>query len=153
MRQFFTALILFSVTTSFAQTSKQIDSVSLCFNSYKVPTGCAAPSEYQLECDDYKMIWLYVTEDMLQTMPAQFVDQVTEGMKKVKKETITCYLLDKEVQGYKLSYKRDNETAYQLIAYGVVNGQPVIVQVGLTNDPKTNEDIPEFPRQIIRLTK
>jgi hypothetical protein len=127
--------------------------LTFCFNKYKVPNGCTAESEYQIKGDNYSMVWLYMTEQMLQSMPDQFVNQMAGQMKKFKKETITCYLLDEEVKSYKISYKKDNGIGYQLIAYGVVNGQPVLVQLSLDNEPKTNEDIPDFPRQIIRLTK
>ena len=94
-----------------------------------------------------------MNDQMLQVMPDQFVNQMAGQMKKFKKEPITCYLLDKEVKGYKISFKKDKVIGYQLIAYGVANGQPVLVQLSLDKEPKTNDDIPIFPRQIIRLTK
>jgi hypothetical protein len=153
MRQLLTVLVLFFSATSFGQNSNQVDSVTFCFNKYKVPTGCTAQSEYQVQCDNYSIQWLYMNEQMLQSMPDQFVNQMSGQMKKFKKEPITCYMLDKEVKGYKISFKKDDGTGYQLIAYGVANGQPVLVQLSLNNEPKTNDDIPQFPRQIIRLTK
>ena len=140
-------------TTSFGQTSTKIDSLTFCFNRYKVPTGCSAESEYQAKCDNYSIVWLYMNDQMLQVMPDQFINQMSSQLKKFKKEPITCYLLNREVKGYKISYKGDNGLGYQLIAYGVANGQPVLVQLSLDKEPKTNEDIPEFPREIIRLTK
>ena len=153
MRKFLTALFFVSSAASFGQTTNQVDSLTFCFNKYKVPAGCLAESEYQVKCDNYSIVWLYMNEQMLQSMPDQFVSQLSGQMKKFKKESIICYLLDKEVKGYKISFKNDNGTAYQLIAYGDVNGQPVLVQLSLNNEPKTNQDIPDFPRQIIRLTK
>ena len=74
-------------------------------------------------------------------------------LKKFRKEAISCYLLFNPAKGYKLSYKVDDGTVYQLIAYGIANEQPVIVQLTLDKEPKSNEDIPEFARQMIRLTK
>ena len=132
MRQFLTVLLVFFSATLFGQTTNQIDSVTFCFNKYKVPTGCTAQSEYQVQCDNYSIVWLYMNEQMLQSMPDQFVNQMAGQMKK---------------------FKKDNGTGYQLIAYGVANGQPVLVQLSFNNELKTNDDIPEFPRQIIRLTK
>lgn len=153
MRQFFSALFILFAATSFGQTSTKVDSLTFCFYKYKVPSGCTAESEYQVKCDNYSIGWLYMTEQMLQSMPDQLVSQLSGQMKKFKKEAITCYLLDKEVKGYKISFKKDNGTGYQLIAYGIVNGQPVLVQLSLDNEPKTNDDISDFPRQIIKLTK
>jgi hypothetical protein len=153
MRQFLLGFFVLIGAISFGQTSTKIDSLTFCFNKYKVPTGCAAESEYQIKCDNYSMVWLYMNEQMLQVMPDQFVNQMPGQLKKFKKEPITCYLLDKEVKGYKISFKTDNGTGHQLIAYGVANGQPVLVQLSLDNEPKTNDNIPDFPKQIIRLTK
>jgi hypothetical protein len=153
MRQFLTALFILFAATSFGQASTKIDSLTFCFYKYKLPTGCTAESEYQVKCDNYSIGWLYMNEQMLQSMPDQFVSQMSGQMKKFKNEAITCYLLDKKVKGYKISFEKDNGTGYQLIAYGIVNGRPVLVQLSLNNEPKINDDIPEFPPQIIKLTK
>jgi len=153
MRYFFITLFIFIRSTSFGQTSTKIDSVTFCFTKYKVPTVCTAESEYQVKCDNYSISWLYMNDQMLQVIPDQFVNQMAGQMKYFKKEPIICYMLDKEVKGYKISFKKDKGTGYQLWAYGVANGQPVLVQLALDNEPKINDDIPSFPRQIIRLSK
>ena len=74
-------------------------------------------------------------------------------MKKFKKEPVTCYLLDNQVKGYKISFKTDQGTGYQLMAYGMANEQLVLVQLSLDKEPKTGEDIPSFARQMISLSK
>jgi len=153
MKRFLTALLFLFSAASFGQTKKQIDSVTFCFHKYKVPAGCTALSEYQLKGDNYSIIWIYASEDMLQDMTDQFLSQMDGNMKKFTKQPITCYLLNNEVKGYRISYEKGAGTGYQLVAYGVANGQPVIVQLNLDKEPLTNEDIPEFPRQIIQLTK
>ena len=152
MKQLFTTIFLFFSIVSFGQATKKVDSLSFCRNRYAVPQGCVAESEYQVECDNYSIVWLYMKEEMLTAMPDQFIDQMAVQMKKFKKTPITCYLLGKEVKGYKISFKGDKGTRHQLIAYGTANGQPVMVQLSLNEEPKTNDDIPQFPRQIIRLT-
>ena len=152
MKQILTILFLTVAVISYGQTAKQIDSLSFCHNKYKAPAGCKTESEYQLQCNDYSIQWLYMNDEMLKTMPDQFVSQLAGQMQKFKKESITPLLLDKEVKGYKISFKSDNGISYQVIAYGVVNGQPVLVQLSLDKEPKTNDDIPEFARQLIKLT-
>jgi hypothetical protein len=153
MKQFLTSIFILFAAAAIGQTSKKIDTLSFCYIKYKLPAGCTAESEYQVKCDDYSMTWLYMTPQMLQSMPDQVVNQMAGQMKKIKKEAITCYLLDNQVKGYKISFKNDKGTGYQLLAYGFANEQPVLVQLSLDKEPKTNEDIPEFPRQMIRLSK
>ena len=110
-------------------------------------------SENQVKCDDYSMTWIYLTPQTLQTKPNQILDQMAGQLKKFKKEPVTCFLLDNQVKGYKINYKTDQGTGHQLMAYGYANEQLVLVQLSLGKEPKTNEDIPVFPRQMIRLSK
>ncbi|MCX6290820.1 MAG: hypothetical protein NT126_03560 [Bacteroidetes bacterium] len=136
-----------------AQEQKQIDSLSFCKHKYLLPAGCKAESEYQLECDEYSMQWLYMNDAMLKTMPDHVVAQLQEQMRNFTKEPITPSLLDNKVMGYKVSYRVNNVTLYQIIAYGVVNAQPVLLQLTLKKDPLTNNSLPEFVRQIVKLGK
>ena len=153
MKQILIFLFLFTAATSFAQTPGKGDTISFCFIKYKIPAGCSAASEYQVKCDDYSMTWIYLTPQTFQTMPDQIIGQMAGQMKKFKKEPVTCYLLDTQVKGYKISFKTDQGTGHQLMAYGFANEQLVLVQLSLDKEPKTNEDIPAFPRQMIRLSK
>ncbi|HET7001786.1 MAG TPA: hypothetical protein VFI33_10770 [Puia sp.] len=153
MKQILFFSFLFIFTNSFAQTPFNGDTVNFCFIKYKVPEGCKATSEYQVKCDQYSMTWIYLTPQIFQTMPDQVINQMAGQMKKFKKEPVTCYLLGNPVKGYKISYKTDEGTGHQLIASGMANEQLVLVQLSLDREPKTDDDIPAFPRQIIRLSK
>ena len=126
------ALLTITSFVSYGQTAKRIDTVSFCRNKYPVPTDCTAESEYQVKCDNYSMAWIYMNEQMLQSMPEQFVNQMAQQMKDLKKEPVNCYLLSKEAKGFRLSFKtKSGEKGYQHIGYGTANGQPVIVQLTL----------------------
>ena len=153
MKKFLFFLFFFIAASSFAQTPGKRDTISFCFIKYKIPAGCTAASEYQVKCDDYSMTWIYLTPQSFQTMPDQIVDQMAGQMKKFKKEPVTCYLFDNPVKGYKISFKTEQGTGHQLMAYGMANEQLVLVQLSLDREPKTDDDIPAFPRQIIRLSK
>jgi len=150
MKQFLIFSLLFAVTTSFAQTG---DTINFCFMKYKIPAECKAVSESQVKCDDYSMSWVYLTPQTFQTTPDQVINQMAGQMKKFKKEPVTCYLLGNQVKGYKISFKTDQGTAHQLLAWGLANEQLVLVQLSLNKEPKTNEDIPAFPGQLISLSK
>ncbi|HEY2648448.1 MAG TPA: hypothetical protein VGI38_04615 [Puia sp.] len=153
MKQFLAFSFLLIAMSSFGQSTDKADTISFCFIKLKLPPECKAASEYQIKCDDYSMSWVYLTPQTLHTMPDQLISQMAGQMKKFKKETITCYLMDNPVKGYKISFRTDQGMGHQLIAYGFANEQLVLVQLSLDKEPKTNEDIPAFPRQLIRLSK
>ena len=119
-----------------------------------MPEGCTAQSEYQVTCDNYSMTWLYMTASMFdQHLPDQFIDQMAAQVKIIKKDSINCYLLGVAAKGCLISFKKGTGKAFQVIAYGIVNHQPVLVQLLLDKEPIKNEDIPEFPGHFIQLTK
>jgi hypothetical protein len=153
MKKFLILSFLFTTATSFAQTPGNGDTISFCFTKYKIPAGCKAASEYQVTCDDYSMTWIYLNPQTFQTTPDQILNKMAGEMKKFKKEPVTCFLLGNQVKGYKISYKIDQGTGHQLMAWGFANEQLVLVQLSLNKEPKTNEDIPAFPEQMIRLSK
>ena len=153
MKQLLVILCILLATNAVGQTNKN-DTVTFCYIKYPVPAGCKSEPLPSVQCDGWKMTWIYLTPEMLQTFPDQLVNKIAGQFKKFKKEAIDCYLLFNPAKGYLLSFKTDNGTSvYQLIVYGVANEQPVIVQLSLNKEPESNEDIPEFARQMIRLTK
>jgi hypothetical protein len=152
MKSIFTSILSLLAAVTIAQTSAKSDTVKFCYIKYALPAGCSATSESQVKCDDYSMSWIYLSYSQLQSVPGQTIDNLSHQLKKFKKEAIACYLLDAPVKGYKINYKTDQGTVYQLMAYGVANEQPVILQLILNKEPKSNDDIPAFARQIIRFS-
>jgi hypothetical protein len=152
MKKFLIIFLVLFATTAFAQENKPVDSVEFCTVKYKVPKDGVAKFPTEIKGDNYRMIWLYMKPELFKTLPEQFIGQLGAQMSEFNKVPVTVYLLNKQATGYKISFKKDNELHHQIIAYGVVNGQPVLVQLSLNTEPKTNNDIPEFPRQIVSLT-
>jgi hypothetical protein len=153
MKQFLFFSLLFIAAGSRAQTLDKGDTISFCFVKFKIPAGCKAASEYQVKCADCSMTWTYLTPQTIQTMPDQVISQLAAQAKKFKKEPLTCYLLGNQAKGYRISFKTDQGTSHQLMAWGYANEQLVLVQLSLDKEPKTDEDIPTFPGQIIRFSK
>ncbi len=145
-------VFLFFMNPLFAQKEKLLDSVSFCHIKYAVPSGCMAEHEYMVRCNDYTMTWLYMTEEMMSTMPDNAIKQLQKKMLDFKKEPIACNILGTTSRGYRVSYRKDKGgTVYQVICYGIVNNQPVLIQLYLDNERKTNSDFPPFPQQIISI--
>jgi hypothetical protein len=153
MKQILILSLLFIAASSYGQTPSQGDTVSFCFIKYKIPAECKKESEFQVKCNDYSMSWIYLNRETILTTPGQMIDQMAGQLKKFKKEAITCYLLDNQAKGYKISFRTDQGTSHQLMAYGYANEQFVLVQLSLDKEPKSDEDIPAFARQMIRLSK
>jgi len=152
MKSFLTILAIFFSAVVFAQTNLQEPSVIFCTYKCKVPEGSTTTSENKIRGNNYSMDWNYVSEEKLKGIENEYI-AMASMLGKFKKKRITCYLLDKQVEGYKVSYQDLTGTTHQIYASGVVDGKAVSLLLSLNNEPYTNSDLPEFSQQILRLTK
>lgn len=151
MRIILSILLVCSSLIPFAQTNS--DSISICKISLKVPDSITVNSEYEIRGKDFSMNWLYMEKNLLDTVPKLFVNQMAQKQQKFSKTPIKLFILDEPANGFKISYDQENHKAYQIIAYGKVNEQPVMIQLLMQKDPKNNTALPAFVRKIIRLEK
>ena len=146
----FTGFLLTFISWS-ASATDITDSVRFCFRNYPVPKACTVSSATEIRSVSGNLSWVYVEKDnllfswnallnKLQTYPA------------FSRERLRCILAGREVNGYRVSYQKEGKTMYQLIAYGIVNNQPVLVQLNTNKNPLTNKDLPDFAKQFILLT-
>lgn len=155
MKVFLVVVVFMFASMANAQTAKSVDELSFAAKTFKTPGGCQAPSPFQLQCADYSMVWIYMNTEMLKTMPEQAIDQLSTQLKDFKKKEIAVFLMGEKVKGYKITFKNqtDGKNGYQIVAYGVVNQQPLLFQLSLEKDPTKNAELPEFTRQIVGLEK
>lgn len=97
---------------------------------------------------------MYLDYPMLKGFPDQFVRQLEKKHKHTEKQPLECFILETPAKGYRLSYPTEaGGMTYELVAYGIAKGQPVMVQVTLETDPDKTADLPALAQQIIRLPK
>ena len=123
--------------------------VDFCFRKISVPDGCTIASEYQIKNEQTNFSWIYVSEDNLLFASNGLMSKL-ETYAGFTKERIGCYLLGHKVNGYRVSYTYEAKKMYQIIAYGIVNNQPVLVQLKSTKNPVQNTDLPDFALQFLR---
>lgn len=132
----------------------RVTKLSFCGDDYSIPYGCEAKSKHKVDCGECKMSWSYVDGKMLNYMAEEAAQELERSNYKSKREYISCFLTDTEVNAFKITRFVNGEVdACQIIAYGIVNEHPVLVQLYVAGEIKTNESIPETMRRMIRLTK
>lgn len=147
---------------------KSIDSFTFCNVSYKIARDCDKkdqsnccsadlnPYNLQLACyNGTGLSWNYFNTEWnarqsFESIPAQWMQQ----MKKLSSENITCLLVNQKVPANKIIYEtKQGHQGYCIITYGVINGQPVLVQLLSSKELKKNKDIQPVFQQIIRLAE
>ena len=144
------------------------DSFAFCFIKFKIPricdsedqSNCCAVTEYpansfmqenQLGCSNGNAIyWTYFKTE--QIAKSNFENKL--GMDYYKCRRITCYLNGKKTKGYKLICKlSEGKYFFQILTYGFVNGQSVLVRLVTLNEIKKDKQIQPAFKQILRLRK
>jgi hypothetical protein len=127
----------------------RVTELNFCGKKFPVPSGCRAYSATQLTCDDYQMEWWYVKATTLNDVAEQLIQQLERKKHRVKAKT-TCYLMNHKATGYRLRPRHSAGGEYTLVTYGIINRQPVIVNLTLNREPRSTSDLPRFVRQIIQ---
>jgi hypothetical protein len=179
MRHFFTAIFILFFSTAFGQVAKidssfafttnsmqvsRIDSFVFASRTYAIPRDCDKKDQSnccsylsnpgQVGCNNgtslgwYFMPTLNIAKENVESIASQWEKQ----MKTFSKKKIICYLLDKEVEGFNISYStKDGNKGSLIITSGVVDGKAVVLELGSQKELKKNNDIQPVFRQILKL--
>jgi hypothetical protein len=151
-------LLLITLFVSFAasaQSPAPAAKVDFCGQQYDVPATATLVSPYEVKGPDFGLLLMYVNyADFRRGIPADYVKQ---RMKKLKSkdmpQEITCFIQDAPAKAYKFGYRTEAGMAYEMLAFGVTKGQPVMIQLTTDIDPYKSAEIPAFARQFVHLEK
>ena len=137
---------------SYGQSEKQIDSLNYAHMKIAVPENCEAKSEYELlGCDGISIQWLYLNDEMLKTVPDQFMGQFTNQKTTKKRTEIKVESFGSELTGYKFKMKNTDGISYRIIVYGTVNNQPLLLNIGTETDINETADLNGFLKKLIEI--
>ncbi len=152
MKNSLLTVFMLGILSFSARAGDTTNSVRFCFYEYPLPAACTVPSPTEIRSPEGNLSWLYVEQDNLLFSWNSLVNKLAT-YPAFFSERIRCFIASKEVNGYRVSYQREGKTGYQLVAYGIVNNQPVLVQLSLNKNPLSNKDLPDFAKKFIRLTQ
>ncbi|UII26589.1 hypothetical protein LVD15_25385 [Fulvivirga maritima] len=131
-------------------SAQMSEDLTYCDMPLETPVGCNTKAS-EVTCDDYAVQWLYMNTLMLKSMPEQFISQMEDEFKKFSKQPIQASSFGYPLDGQKITYKHKGHWKYKIVAYGVVNAQPVMLNISLLNDPVNNDALPDFVQVMIQL--
>ena len=133
-----------------AQETEKIKELNYAGIKILVPNNCEAKSEYELlKCNNVDTQWLYLNEEMLKTVPTQFLTQFGSQSIVKKESDFKLKSFKSELTGKKFKLKSDGKINYRIIVSGIVNNQPLLLNIGTENDIIKNTDLNEFLMKII----
>lgn len=153
-----TSILLLSLLTSvfstlFGQTT-EIKKVKYSKTEIKVPANYNSKDDYSIENDLFSAQWLYLTKDMVdQSVNKQIIEQF-EGQLKYSKSTSVDFVSNGgQFSGKKYQLKDDSKLKFRILAFGSVDGQPLVLNLGFKDDPKSDEIFDELIKKFIQFKK
>lgn len=144
------AFLFFGAVKASAQETEKIKELNYAGNKILVPNNCEAKSEYELlNCNNTDVQWLYLNEEMLKTVPTQFLSQFGSQSIVKKENDFKLKSFNSELTGKKFKLKSDGKTTYRIIVSGIVNKQPLLLNIGTENDIIKNSDLNELLGKLI----
>ena len=135
-----------------AQETPKIEKLDYAGNKIVVPNNCEAKSEYELlNCNNTDIQWLYLNEEMLKTVPNQFLNQFANQTIVKKRSNFKLKSFNSELIGEKFKLKSDGKVSYRIIVYGIVNKQPLLLNIRTETDLLKNSDLNELLAKLINL--
>jgi hypothetical protein len=146
MKNIITLLLLIISLNLFAQTNK-IKNVDFFGNSIQVTDECELVMQGMLKCDSFILYWISQPLDDFERHKDEFMAQM--GEREVEK--IECYILDKKVDAYKGNMEEEGTgSGYLLNICSKINNQVAFITMWLKTNPKTNAELPNFIKQILK---
>lgn len=147
----FLSLFTLVLSNLFGQSSK-IKVVKYAKTEIEVPPSYNADDEYSIENDLFSAQWLYLTKEMVeQRVNKQIIEQF-EGELKYSKSTSVDFISNGgNLSGKKYKLKGENKLKFRILAFGSVDEQALVLNLGFKDDPKMDEKFDELIKKFIQL--
>ena len=142
-------LFLVSLNSS-AQTKK----ITYADIPIDIPAGYKADSETSISGDNFTMQWTGISEIMYEkNVHKQMIRQTEMQMHGKFISGVVFFSHGSKMSGRLYQVKSDTPIKYKILAYGIVNKKPVILNMGFAKQPIQNSDLDDFMRMFIDFEK
>lgn len=134
-----------------SKKTRLVEELEFVDKKLTLPKGCVAYTKYECDCRDLQMSWMYYPEDKLDGFVETSLQQLKQRGKAIQKYPINVQLLGQTVKGIKIVFQYQNQTVFQIWAYGKVKDKSVFFQYVTLDDPQTTEDLAFLAQEIMTI--
>ena len=117
----------------------------------EIPANYKANSEFEIENDKFSAQWLYLSKEMFeQQVQNQIIKQFEEQTQ--AKEISVMNFTSNGVMFKGKKYKLKNtDLKFKVLASGIINNQPLVLNLSFKNEPKSNADLDQLMQNFIKI--
>lgn len=141
--------LFFIYSITYSQNSK-VKKVNYASIEIDVPQNYIANSEYEIENDNFSAQWLYLSKEMFdQNIQNQIIKQF-EDQTKAKEITEISFSSHGSMFNGKIYKLNNTDLKYKVLASGIINNQPLVLNLSFKNEPKSNRDLDILMQNFIK---
>jgi len=147
------SFLTFAFSNLFGQNA-EIKKVKYAKTEIDVPPDYNAKDEYSIENSLFSAQWLYLTKEMVEQGVEKQIIQQFEGQLKYSKTTSVKFVSNGgQFSGKKYQLKSDNKMKFRILAFGSVDEQPLVLNLGFKDDPQSGEKLDDLMQRFIQFKK
>ena len=155
MKKYILLVSLLTLTFSnvFCQNTG-IKKVKYAKTEIDVPADYNARDEYSIENNLFSAQWLYLTKEMVeQGVDKQLINQFEQQSKYFKAINVGFISNNGQFSGKEYQLKGDSKLKFRILAFGSVDGQPLVLNMGFKNKPESDETLDNLMKKFIQFKK
>ena len=134
----------------FLNAFAQVKTVNYAQTQIEVPENYYSESEFEIKSDNFSAQWIYLSGEIFsKNMQLDIIKQFEGQLKPDEVTEINFVSSGAKFTGKKLLLSKA-DLKYRIIAFGIINKQPLVINLGFKNEPKQNS---EFDDLIIKFIK
>ncbi len=146
-------ILLFISFYSFGQ-NEGFKKVQYSKTEIAVPEDYFAKDEYSIENNNFSAQWLYLNKEMVEQGVANQISKQFEDQIKFSKVTGIQFISNNGVfNGKKYELKNNKKLKFKIIAFGTVDNQPLILNMGFRTDPELSDGSDQLMKKFIQMKK
>jgi hypothetical protein len=119
-----------------------------------VPKDYDSKDEYSIESNLFSAQWLYLSKEMVEkSVQKQMIKQFEKQLKYSESSDIEFISNNAKFLGKKYHLKGDSNLKYKILAFGTVDGQPLILNMSFKENPTLDQEFDEVEKQFIQFKK
>lgn len=141
---------IFICLNTYSQNNK-IKKVIYANIEIEVPINYKANSEFEIENENFSAQWLYLSNEMFdQNVQTQIIKQF-EDQTQAKEISIISFKSNGVLFKGKKYKLKDSELKFKVLASGIINNQPLVLNLSFKNEPKSNADLDQLMQNFIKI--
>ena len=117
----------------------------------EIPANYKANSEFEIENDKFSAQWLYLSKEMFEQQVQNQIIKQFEKQTQAKEISVMNFTSNGVMFKGKKYKLKNTDLKFKVLASGIINNQPLVLNLSFKNEPKSNADLDQLMQNFIKI--